>query len=47
MICDNCTTYPLNQFVGEMVCSKCYHEIIDSIQIAANRFKGKIYGENI
>jgi hypothetical protein len=40
MICDNCRrrTYLLNQLLGEMVCSKCYHEIINSIQIAANRF---------
>jgi hypothetical protein len=40
MICDNCRrrTYSLNQFLSEMICSKCYHEIINSIQIAANRF---------
>jgi predicted amidophosphoribosyltransferase len=35
MICDSCRkkTYSLNQFLGKMVCSKCYHELVSTIQI--------------
>jgi len=38
MTCDSCgrRTYSLNQILGKMVCNKCHHEIIRSVQIPAS-----------
>jgi len=37
MICESCRrrTHSLNQFLGKTVCTKCYYEIINAIQIPA------------
>lgn len=39
MLCDSCRkkSYPLNQFLNNTVCDKCYYELVNTIQTSMTR----------